>query len=66
MADKKISALTALTTPASGDFLPILDISDTTSGADGTTKKITYSNLLGGAVEILTATATLDFGSIAT
>jgi hypothetical protein len=28
MADRKISDLTALTTPASGDFLPIVDISE--------------------------------------
>lgn len=66
MADKKISGLTALTTPASGDFLAILDISDTTSGADGTTKKVTKANLLGGILNILTNTATLDYASIAT
>ena len=64
MATKKITQLTALTAPASGDYLAIVDVSDMTSGVDGTTKKITYSNLLGGALNILTATATLDFGSI--
>ena len=28
MADRKISDLTALTTPAAGDYLPIVDISE--------------------------------------
>lgn len=64
MANKKITELGALTTPASGDFLPIVDISDTTQGASGSTKKTTYSALLGGALGVLTATATLDFPSI--
>lgn len=45
MANAKISALTALTSPASGDLIPIVDVSDTTDGATGTTKKITYNNL---------------------
>jgi len=40
---KKISALTALTTPADGDYLPIVDSSDTTDAASGTTKKIAVS-----------------------
>lgn len=38
----KISELTELTTPASGDFIPIVDTSATT------TKKIDYSNLVVG------------------
>lgn len=46
MANKKITSLTALTTPASGDFIPIVDISDTTDAATGTTKKITQDNLV--------------------
>ena len=45
MADTKISDLTALTAPASGDLIPIVDISDTTMAASGTTKRITYSDL---------------------
>lgn len=45
MADKTISALTTLTTPADGDVLPIVDISDTTDGASGTTKKIAMSSI---------------------
>jgi len=64
MANKKITDLAAVTTPASGDLLAIVDISDTTQAATGSTRKITYSNLIGGALNILTATATLNFGSI--
>ena len=64
MAKISIADLGSLTTPASGDLLPIVDISDLSSSVNGTTKKITYANLLGGALNILTATATLDFGSI--
>jgi hypothetical protein len=41
---KKISALTALTAPADGDLLPIVDVSDTTDAASGTTKKIAVSS----------------------
>lgn len=46
MADAKVSALTELTSVATGDLIPIVDISDSTMGASGTTKKITQDNLL--------------------
>lgn len=46
MADAKISALTELTSVATGDLIPIVDISDATMGVSGTTKKITQDNLL--------------------
>ena len=42
----KISNLTELTTPATGDLVPIIDLSDTTQAATGTTKKITKANLV--------------------
>ncbi len=45
MADSKISQLTALVAPASGDLIPIVDVSDTTQAASGSTKKITLTNL---------------------
>lgn len=45
MADAKISALTALTTPADGDLVPVVDISDTTDAAEGTTKRVTVAAL---------------------
>lgn len=51
MANEKISELTALTTPAAGDLIPIVDVSDTTDAASGTTKKIAVSDLTsGGAI----------------
>ena len=41
MADTKISGLSALAeTPASGDLFVIVDVSDTTDSANGTTKKV--------------------------
>lgn len=47
MADAKISALTALASGhATGDLIPIVDVSDTTQAASGTTKKTTIANLL--------------------
>jgi len=47
MADVKITALTALTAadPAN-DVIPIVDVSDTTMAASGTTKKISVNNIL--------------------
>jgi antitoxin component of MazEF toxin-antitoxin module len=46
MADRKISDLTALTTPASGDYLPIVDISET--AASSKNKRITIEELFRG------------------
>lgn len=43
MANEKISDLTALTAPADGDLLPIVDVSDLTDAPSGTTKKIAIS-----------------------
>lgn len=41
MADTKVSALTELdAVPAVGDWIPFVDVSDTTHAASGTTKKI--------------------------
>lgn len=47
MANRKISDLTALTTPASGDYLPIVDISEA-ADADKN-KRITIEELMRGA-----------------
>lgn len=41
MADKKISELSVLTSPAADDLLVVVDVSDTTMAAAGTNKKIT-------------------------
>jgi hypothetical protein len=46
MADRKISDLTPLTTPASGDFLPIVDISE--AAAASKNKRITIEELFRG------------------
>lgn len=45
MANVKISGLSALTAPANGDLAALVDISDTTDAASGTTKKITLADL---------------------
>lgn len=45
MTDKRITDLDALTSPDSNDFLVAVDTSDTTSSPEGTTKKITISDL---------------------
>jgi hypothetical protein len=58
MADRKISDLTALTTPASVDYLPIVDISE--AAAASKNKRITLTELfkIPNAVDIATGTTT--------
>lgn len=54
MADTKISALTSLTgagSTADADELPIVDVSDTTMAASGTTKAISMVDLSAGVFE---------------
>lgn len=64
MADQKVTQLTALNaTPASNDILYAIDVSDTTDGASGTSKQVTYANLLGTALTRLAA-APVSLGSI--
>ena len=46
MADSKISALTAGTDAQDGDLLVMVDVSDTSQAASGTTKQLTKSTLL--------------------
>jgi hypothetical protein len=58
MANAKISQLTALTTPASGDLFPIVDISDTTQSASGTTKKITDAQVIYSPATVVVAPST--------
>lgn len=45
MAGTKTSALTALTTVADGDLLPIVDVSDTTQAPTGSTKRTTAADI---------------------
>lgn len=61
MANAKISELTALTSPATGDLLPIVDVSDTTDAASGTTKKITLANLKASGADVDTGTEDVKF-----
>jgi hypothetical protein len=45
----KITALTAEATPVDADLAVIVDVSDTTQSASGSTNKITLANLAAGA-----------------
>lgn len=46
MADQRVTSLTAITSAADGDVLYIVDVSDTTDNAAGSSKKITLSNFI--------------------
>ena len=48
MADKRITDLIAITTPASGDKIEIVSVTDTTDGAAGSSRQITWTNLFAG------------------
>ena len=48
MANKRISSLDPLATPAVDDIIPVTDIDDLTGSPQGTTKKVTVANLLSG------------------
>ena len=61
MANRKISQLTALTTPAAGDYLPIVDISEA-ADADKN-KRITIEELLRGAPDGTAAAPSIAFES---
>ena len=58
MANKKITELTALTTPASTDVLAIVDV----AGAE--TKKITVANLTGGGGLLTQVSTTVNNASV--
>lgn len=60
----KISALSALTTIATGDLLSIVDISDTTQAASGSTKKITLANFFTGNTFVTPALGTPASGAL--
>ena len=61
MADRKISDLTALTTPAAGDYLPIVDISE--ASASNKNKRITIEELLRGAPDGTAGAPSIAFES---
>ena len=55
MAGKKITELPELgTTPAAGDWLVVVDVSDTSESAEGTTKKVLKSDAILARVESVT------------
>jgi hypothetical protein len=63
MPDTKITALAAITTVApAADLFPIVDVSDNSMAASGTTKNITVNQLLGagGTATLASATITGD------
>lgn len=60
MANKKISALTALTGLAATDEIPIVDKSDTTDAASGTTKRSTWLTII---TEMFASRFAADAGS---
>ena len=59
MANRKISDLTSLTAPATGDLLPIVDISE--AAAADKNKKITFGELLASAPAGTTAAPSFSF-----
>lgn len=63
MANTRLTSLTAITTPASGDFAYLVDVSDTSENAAGSSKKITFANLT-SSFATLTGSETLINKSI--
>lgn len=61
MADTAISALTELTAAATGDLIPIVDVSEANTAIK--TKKITWANLIGGTPVAWTPTVTYFGGT---
>jgi len=55
-----LTELTALVTPATGDKLYIVDVSDTTDSAAGTSKYITLTNLTSNFFALSGVTASVD------
>lgn len=66
MRDSKISALTGLATPDTLDELVIVDKSDTTDGADGSSRKVTVGNLLAQADDLNSDLVTLTGSQVLT
>ena len=61
MPDTKITALAAITTVApAADLFPIVDVSDNSMAASGTTKNITVNQLLGAGGTATLASATIS------
>lgn len=70
MAASKITSLTSISTiDTANDPLPIVDVSDTSQSASGTTKKVTVDQIVGagaaGSFSTLAASGTLSIGGVA-
>jgi len=57
MADQALTSLTAITTPASGDKVYIVDSSDTTDSSSGSSRQITYANFVSWVLDELGITS---------
>ena len=53
MADSRATDLTAISTPAAGDKIYIVDVSDTSENAAGSSRQITLTNLFAQVDEII-------------
>lgn len=65
MANTKITDLTEDTTPADGDLLVSVDVSDTSEAATGTNKKVQAANLVVKKLRTSTGPAVLTVGAVA-
>lgn len=65
MANTKITALTEDATPADGDFVATVDVSDTTQSAQGSTKKVQAQNLVVKKLRTSTGPTVLTVGAVA-
>src|SRR3990167_3882907 len=59
MANTRLTDLTAITAPAAGDKIYLVDVSDTTDNAAGSSRQITLTNLFAQVDEINTDLVTL-------
>lgn len=57
MANTALTDLTAISSPASGDKLYIVDVSDSTDSIAGSSRSITYANLISGVLSASGITA---------
>lgn len=59
MANSRLTSLTAITTPAAGDKLYIVDVSDTSEATVGSSRQITFDNLSIGVLSASGITASV-------
>lgn len=59
MADERLPALTAITTIASADLFYVVDVSDTTEDASGSSRRVTAENLFGAISTPISTSSTV-------